>query len=61
MYGAVGVPYYPDLIAVYLKNVPEPEEYVKVYALFGDSLRRGAAAVYAAVWRINLYQAVFMA
>ena len=61
VYGPVGVPCYPDLIAVDFKDISEPEKYVKVYALFGDSLRRGAAAVDTAVWRININLVVFMA
>ena len=39
-----------DLIAVYLQQVTKPKQYIEIYAFLGYSLRRCAAAVYAAMW-----------
>lgn len=50
-----------DLIAVYLQQVTKPKQYIEIYAFLGYSLRRCAAAVYAAMWRININQVIFMA
>lgn len=57
----VGVSCHFDLVAVYLQQIAKPKQYVQIYAFLGYALRRRAAAVYAAVWRINLNQVVFMA
>ena len=57
----VSVPCDLDIVAAYLQQVPELQQYAQVYALFRHALCGGAAAVEAAVWRVNLNRVVFLA
>ena len=41
------------------KNITQFQQYTEVYALFGNSLRRNASAVYAAMWQLNKNSAAF--